>query len=155
MSHAKPVEERAGHHALPAVLGDSSVTLVVPDPPDRVPATLREHWAAVWTSPVATVLDPVSDLEPMARLFELYGLDGGMGAAVKNYMTWMSDEPEDGEKFRFDPNFFRVRLAVASEIRQLEQTLGITPRGRLTIGAAVAAAGRATPKEVPHDDAED
>lgn len=161
MSHAKPVDERGGHHALPAVLDAGAVTLVAPALPDRLatlPGNLRELWIGMWTSPVAAVLDPVSDLEPMTRLFELYGLDAVMGKALNNYMNWLAspnpyaeDEPKD-----FDPQFARVRLAVSSEVRQLEQTLGITPRGRLVIGAAVAAAGRGQPRaEVSHDDAED
>lgn len=155
MSARKPVEERGGHHALPAVIPASSGTLVAPEPPPRVPVHLHGRWAQFWTSPVAQVLDPVSDLEPAARLFELYGLDQDMGKAVNNYMEWMQNRPEDDEGFQFDPQFARVRLAVAAEVRQLEQMLGVTPRGRLAIGAAVAAAGRAAPKEVPHDDSED
>lgn len=163
MSHAKPVEERGGHHALPAVLDAGAVVLVAPALPARLsklPPHLRERWDGLWTSPVAAVLDPVSDLEPMTRLFELYGLDATMGKAVNNYMDWLaSDNPYAGaedEPKEFDPQFARVRLAVAAEVRQLEQTLGITPRGRLVIGAAVAAAGRGQPQaERPRDDADD
>lgn len=150
MSHAKPADERAGHRAAPAVLGDAGA-LAAPEPPDRVPAALHDRWRGVWTSPVARVLDPVSDLEPMTRLFELYGLDSDMHEAVRRQLTWLRDDPE----LPFDPQFARVRLAVAGEIRQLEQTLGITPRGRLVIGAAVMAAGKAQQESEVHDDADD
>jgi hypothetical protein len=152
MSHAKPVDERSGHRTAPAVI-EGATALVAPDLPAHIasiPRDLRARWEAVWTAPVAQVLDPVSDLEPMARLFELYALDRKMAGAVNKQLEWL----ENYSEMPFDPQFARVRLAVAAEIRQLEQTLGITPRGRLVIGAAVVAAGKAQQTEV-HDDAED
>lgn len=151
MSHAKPVDERAGHHALPAVVAAPG-ELVAPDPPDRVPADLRDRWRGFWTSPVAQVLDPVSDLEPVTRLFELYGLDAQMHAALNRQIEWLKDADADAP---FDPQFARIRLSVAAEIRQLEQTLGVTPRGRLVIGAAVAAVGKQQQEREVHDDADD
>lgn len=112
----------------------------------------------LWQSPVAAVLDPVSDLEPMARLFELYALDRRMRAAVKRHLDWLSSDDFNAldEAPLFDPQYARVSLAMSAEIRQLEQTLGITPRGRLAIGAAVAAATGSLPtRGEAHDDAND
>lgn len=159
MSHRKPVEERGGHHALPTVLDAGELLQLatqrpVPRPPDSIRRVdgLVDRWRAVWTSPVAVVLDPVSDYEPMCRLFTLYLRGRQLDQAFERQLSWLEagdiDQP-------FDPQFARVLLAFAGEIRQLEQTLGITPRGRLTIGAAVAAAGKALPTETEPDDADD
>jgi hypothetical protein len=86
----------------------------------------------------------------MARLFRLYQRDRQFDLALDRQLSWLEDDPE----LPFDPQFARVRLAIAGEIRQLEQTLGITPRGRLVIGAAVVAAGGQLTEEA-HDDADD
>lgn len=118
----------------------------------RLPRELRERWEAVWTSPVARILDPVSDLEPMARLFTLYRRGRQLDAAFERQLSWLEAGDVD---MPFDPQFARVMLAIAAEIRQLEQTLGITPRGRLVIGAAVVAADKAQQQREVHDDAED
>lgn len=157
VSHAKPAEERAGHHAPPSALEAPQRELVAPDPPEGLilDGELARRWRAVWTSPVAQVLDPVSDLEPMARLFKLYRRDAQFDKALDRQLEWLADSHEG---MPFDPQFARVRLAIAAEIRQLEQTLGITPRGRLVIGAAVMAASKAAGAqdgEGAHDDADD
>lgn len=158
MSHRVPEDERAGHHAPPGLLPAPVGGYVVPTPPARVPETWRDRWAAVWSSPVAAVLDPDSDLAPMARLFELYGLDEQYGAAVKRQNEALANLA-DGFDFEevFDTRLLKARLSVAAEIRQVEQTLGITPRGRLVIGAAVAAAGKASAaqQQEARDDADD
>lgn len=153
MSFSKAVDERAGHHAPPALI-EGAGGLVAPALPDRLaklPADLVARWEAVWTSPVAQVLDPVSDLEPMTRLFALYQRGRQLDDAFERQLGWLEAGDID---MPFDPQFARILLGFAAEIRQLEQTLGITPRGRLVIGAAVAAVGKAT-QEREHDDAED
>lgn len=156
MSHAKPHDERAGHRTSPEVLGGSSALVAPPLPRQlrNLPEDLVERWALLWTSPVAVVLDPVTDLEPMTRLFRLYALGRKMQGAVEQQIEWL----EGGDVGSvFDPQFSRITLGFAAEIRQLEQTLGITPRGRLVIGAAVARASGAGGQQgqVPHDDADD
>jgi hypothetical protein len=157
VSHRVPEDERAGHHAPPSLLPAPVGGYVVPAPPARVPETWRDLWAAVWRSPVAAVLDPDSDLAPMARLFELYGLDEQYGAAVKRQNQRLAELSAEDFDDLFDTRLLKARLSVAAEIRQVEQTLGITPRGRLVIGAAVAAAGKASAaqQQEARDDADD
>lgn len=153
MSHAKPSDERAGHRSTPAVLqGGDLLAPMLPESLSRLPDDLRARWHAVWTSPVAAVLDPVTDLEPMARLFSLYRRGRQLDDAFERQLSWLEAGDID---MPFDPQFARVMLAIAAEIRQLEQTLGVTPRGRLVIGAAVAAVGKASAQEAAHDDADD
>lgn len=155
VSHAKDVEQRAGHRTLPTAL-EGSAQLVAPELParlEKVDDDLQERWEAVWTSPVAQILDPVSDLEPMTRLFVLYARGRQLDEAFERQLAWLEAGDVD---MPFDPQFARVLLGFAAEIRQLEQTLGITPRGRLVIGAAVVAAGRsAGAGEAVRDDADD
>lgn len=164
MSHAKPVDERAGGQQHVAVVtAADAVRLTAPDVPEYLdlPDDLRARWVALWTSPVATVLDPTSDLEPVARLFELYELDRAIGKATRNHIKHLARMGEyvlDPDAPAFDPQLVRTRMSVAAEIRQLEQTLGVSPRGRLTIGLAVLAAGKAAAgaaEEGAHDDADD
>ena len=155
MSHAKDVDERAGHRTAPAVLGGSGALVAPPLPAylAKLPDDLVQRWRRVWTSPVAAVLDPESDLEPMARLFALYRRGRQLDDAFERQLGWLEAGDVD---MPFDPQFARVMLAIAAEIRQLEQTLGITPRGRLVIGAAVArAAGQPMNQGEVHDDADD
>lgn len=163
MSHAKPVEERAGGQQHVAVVTSAdTVRLVAPPLPDHLDlrGDLPARWEAVWTSPVATILDPVTDLEPVSRLFELYALDRSIGRATRNHVSALERAGEYLDEITtFDPQLVRTRLSVASEIRQLEQTLGISPRGRLTIGLAVLAVDRAAAGagggSEEHDDADD
>lgn len=160
MSIAKPVEQRAGHHAPPAVLpADGTVATAAPEPPDGVTGALADRWRGVWSSPIAVTLDPVSDYMPMARLFALYGLDESISTATRTHIERLQQwdpESDDDEPAAFDPQLVAARMRVASEIRSLEQTLGITPRGRLTIGLAVLAAGKAAgAQQERHDDADD
>lgn len=154
VSHRKNADERAGHRSPLAEL-DAPTSLVAPALPAqlrKLPDELRERWDALWVSPVAAVLDPVSDLEPMTRLFRLYHLQHKMFGALETHIEWLEDAREDAV---FDPAWARNALGFASEIRQLEQTLGITPRGRLMIGAAVLAASKAGVQPEVHDDADD
>lgn len=161
MSHAKPVDERAGGQQHVEVLTDAAALgLVAPEIPEHLElgGDLPARWVALWTSPVATVLDPVTDLEPVARLFELYELDRSIGRATRNHVKALERAGEYIDEITtFDPQLVRTRLSVASEIRQLEQTLAVGPRGRLTIGLAVLAAGKAAGGEQggEHDDADD
>jgi hypothetical protein len=154
VSHAKPHDERAGHRTTPTVLGDAGA-LVAPEIPDqlrKMPDELKARWLAFWTSPVAVVLDPVTDLEPVTRLFRLYALQRKMFGALEQHIETLE---QGWEGYEFDPGWARNALSFSSEIRQLEQTLGVTPRGRLVIGAAVAAAGRGQQAPEVHDDADD
>lgn len=165
MSHAKPVDERAGgQQHVEVVTASDAARLVAPPVPEHLDlgGDLRARWVALWTSPVATVLDPSSDLEPVSRLFELYELDRSIGKATRNHVKHLERLGEyvlDESAPAFDPQLVRTRMAVASEIRQLEQTLGVSPRGRLTIGLAVMAAQNAAAGAAGgdggHDDADD
>lgn len=126
---AKPVDQRQRRN-LPAVL-DGSATAeansAVPAPPSELSGPLRAAWDGLWSSPVAQLLDPVSDLPAATRLWRLYQagerLDERMASA-------------DGEEF---DAAVAARVRVASECRLLESQLGLSPRSRLALGLALLA----------------
>lgn len=94
----------------------------------------------MWTSPVAQLLDPVSDLPAASRLFGLYALGERMDKALAGDL---------------DPAWVRTRLAVAAEARMLEAALGLSPRSRLALGLALLAGKKAGSLDDLADDAND
>jgi hypothetical protein len=150
VSHRKNVDERGGHQGLPQVL-DAPAQYVVPDAPRGVDPQL---WTSLWTSPVAVVLDPVSDREPMGRLCRLYARVERYERAEDNMLSAL-ENPDAESIVEFDGKIPAAINSMNAEIRQLETSLGITPRGRLIIGAAVAAVNKGATQEAPRDDADD
>src|SRR3546814_14145341 len=56
-----------------AVVSEAAASVPeVPSPPAGVLKRTRERWAEYWSSPVAKLADPVSDLPALERLFALY-----------------------------------------------------------------------------------
>ena len=158
MSLAKPPETRQRRN-MPAVLDDVGRDLGVPSPPSRLPVTLRRQWAGLWRSPVAALLDPVSDLPTVTRLFDLYRL----GARLDRMIAQAHPEGEAGRLVRriddLDPltlagvvaeasaarqalnQTISTRMRVATECRMLEGQLGLSPRARLALGVALRRIG--------------
>src|SRR5690554_5632236 len=90
---AKRPEDRQRRN-LPAVLagsGDVPVVSGVPAPPSGLSDALRRAWSGLWTSPVAQLLDSVSDLPAVTRLFRLYAAG-----------EWLDDRMASGDVDEFD-----------------------------------------------------
>lgn len=129
---AKRPEDRQRRN-LPTVLdaGEASdPARVVPDPPAGLSGALRAAWDGLWRSPVAQLLDPVSDYPAVSRLFGLYLLGERMDARLS------APVDEDGSSFE---SMSAARVRVASECRLLEGQLGLSPRSRLALGLALLA----------------
>ncbi|WP_435589796.1 hypothetical protein [Micromonospora aurantiaca (nom. illeg.)] len=145
MSNPKNPEDRQRRN-LPAILDGSGRTSDVPRPPAGLTAALRRDWADLWTSPVAALLDPVSDLPAVSRLYELRQLGDRLGRQVR--------KPGD-----VDTGLVMARVRVATEVRLIEAALGLSPRSRLALGLALLAgrrgAGDSGGGEREHDDADD
>ncbi|WP_188193438.1 hypothetical protein [Nonomuraea sp. SYSU D8015] len=125
MSGIKQDGDRIGYGNVPAVLGSSDAGLdisEVPEPPPGLSETLQQDWVGAWTSPIARVIDPVSDLPAMRRLFELRAL-------AEVY----------ARSGNADPKLANVRIRLNSEIRMQENALGLSPRARLALGLALLA----------------
>lgn len=113
----------------PAALDVDFGVVDVPDPPAGLSARLAVAWRGLWCSPVAQLLDPVSDLAPVARLFGLYVLEERLVGAM--------DDPDDPSGLNMQ--VVNARLRLANELRQAESALGISPRARLALGLALLA----------------
>lgn len=134
MSDAKDPQDRQRRN-MPAVLGVSGPALPTPPPPGWLSQPLQSAWLGVWASPVARLLDPISDLPAVTRLFRLYTLAERIDAR-------MDAEPDpDGDEPSFHADV-SARVKVAAEVRQLEGVLGLSPRSRLALGLALLAGNR-------------
>lgn len=155
VSHAKNPEDRQRRN-MPAVLGANAPTgLTVPPTPARLSARLRRRWEGLWTSPVAQLLDPVSDLPAVTRLFDLYRLEEQLSARLAEHLAAMAIPRTPGcdnldcaceqhveVPTELDASLASARLKVAGEIRMVESALGMSPRSRLALGLALLAGGR-------------
>lgn len=149
----KAIEDRTGHHAPPADLAPITDAVTVPRPPMGLSAGLRRTWDGLWRSPVARLLDPVSDLPVVSRLFYLYKLSDRVaqqiGRADPDRLHLLMDDPDPTEETRRLIAEITAAIAswnaaiatqvrLATEIRQTEQTLGVSPKARLALGVALA-----------------
>lgn len=139
MSDAKPVESRQRRN-MPAVLPAGAAA--IPTSPAGLPAALAVQWDALWSAPVASLMDPVGDLPAVTRLFELYQL------ADKVQSQLAAADEVDGA-------LVSARVKLGSEIRLAEAQLGLSPRARLALGVALQAGGKASTLDDAVDDADD
>lgn len=125
----------------------------VPAVPFVLSKELRERWDGIWTSPLAMVLDPVTDYAIMERLFWSYRQHHRLRRMVAR-----ADPAKLAEHFaRGDFESLEVAEIAAAidklnqtmgtilklqvEIRMTEQQLGLSPRARLGLGVMIKAAG--------------
>jgi P27 family predicted phage terminase small subunit len=110
-----------------------AVDVPAPPPPPSPPAgllkTTRDRWAAYWSSPVANLADPVSDLPALERLYRLYDDLERSHRAVK-----ATGHMIEGSKEQLVMNpLLRHMQTEMAEIRQLEDRFGLSPRARLSL----------------------
>lgn len=147
MSNPKDPQSRQRRN-VPALIPASGLpSRTVPDPPRGLPARLRAQWVGLWTSPVAALLDPVSDWPAAARLFELYKIGDRLGRLIAR-----AEE--------VDTALVGSRVRCATEARLIEAQLGLSPRSRLALGLALLAGRRGAgaggeESAGGHDDADD
>lgn len=143
MSDAKSPESRQRRNLPTTLSSENSVPLTVtPSPPADLPTHLSAQWTALWTSPVAALMDPVSDLPAVRRLFELYTL-----------ADRVQEQLVDGDAL--DSGLLSARVKLASEIRLAEGQLGLSPRSRLALGIALLAGQKASSLDDAVDDADE
>lgn len=135
MSLPKPIESRQ-RRELPKVLDGNSCISEIPPAPSGISEELLEAWGGVWRSPVAALLDPVSDLPALTRLFRLYSVEERLDRVISHPRA--ADEFADMMR-----TALASRLRVAGEILKLEDRLGLSPRSRLALGVALMAGKKA------------
>lgn len=155
MSNPKPEADRQRRN-LPDVIPDVSADpATIPAVPAGLGPSLVRAWQGLWTSPVAQLLDPVSDLPVVTRLFRLYRLGELLDARIAANLGALGNAgPDDEDAPALDDKLLAVRLRVASETRLLEGQIGLSPRSRLALGLALMA-GRKGAKGSLDDAADD
>ena len=166
-AHKKQPEdiERRNQPADLATLPQSGMP--IPRPPMGLSAGLRRSWDGLWSSPVARLLDPVSDLPVVARLFYLYKLSDRMARQIDhadpmrlNVLLEDSDPTEETRRMiaeiaagiqTFNATV-STQIKIATEIRQIEQTIGVSPKARLGLGVALAGQNRSAIDDLMDDD---
>lgn len=109
-----------------------------PEPPDYLLPVTVTRWAAYWTSPVAKLVDAVSDLPALERLFWLYDDLERSRLAVAE-----TGHVIKGSKGQTVMNpLLRHMQAQAAETRQLEDRFGLSPRARLSLNLTLGQAAQ-------------
>lgn len=157
MSNPKPEADRQRRN-VPDVIPDVSADpATVPAAPAGLGPSLRRAWVGLWTSPMAQLLDPVSDLPVVSRLFQLYRLGERLDAQIAaNLRAIENAKPDDEDPPpALDEKAMAIRLRVASETRLLEGQIGLSPRSRLALGLALMAGRKGAKGAGSLDDAAD
>ena len=101
---------------------------------------------------MAQLLDPISDMPAVCRLFNLYTLGEQLDVQVSRHMALLTVGNGDVE---LDDKLLAARMRAASETRMLESQLGLSPRSRLALGLALLAGRKAGSLDDAVDDAND
>lgn len=109
----------------------------VPPAPVGVSERTVQQWLSYWSSPVAKLVDPVSDLPALERLFLLYD-------DCQQYRESIRRDPMvEGSQGQLVRNPFVKDLKDAqAEIRQLEDRFGLSPRARLGLNLTLGATAK-------------
>lgn len=109
-----------------------------PEAPDYLLPVTRERWDTYWTSPVAKLVDAVSDLPALERLFWLYDDLERSRQAVREQGHMI-----EGSKGQTVMNpLLRHMQSQAAETRQLEDRFGLSPRARLSLNLTLGQAAQ-------------
>jgi P27 family predicted phage terminase small subunit len=109
----------------------------VPSAPDGVGERTERQWLAYWSSPVAKLVDPVSDLPALERLFLLYDDCHQFRESIRKHPML---EGSQGQMVR-NP-FVKDLKDAQAEIRQLEDRFGLSPRARLGLNLTLGATAK-------------
>jgi P27 family predicted phage terminase small subunit len=108
-----------------------------PEPPDGLLKTTTDRWHEFWSSPLAKVVNPGTDIAALERLFTLYDDRERARRACKG--EWLV-RGSQGQP-RLNPLASLIAQCDA-EIRQLEDRFGLSPRSRLQLGVQFGEAAR-------------
>lgn len=156
MSNPKPEADRQRRNVPDVIPNVSADPATIPPAPTGLGPTLRRAWVGLWTSPIAQLLDPVSDLPVVTRLFQLYRLGERLDARIAANLRALENADPDAENLpTLDDKMLATRLRVASETRLLEGQIGLSPRSRLALGLALMAGRKGNKGAGSLDDAAD
>lgn len=128
--YPKPIDLRANRERRRnPLLGPTSRIAQAPPPPAGLLIASRTSWAAYWTSPLARLVEPDTDLPALARLWTLYDEMARMSrvARAQRVVAGYRGQPR--------PNpLYRVMAGIEIAILSLEDRFGLSPRARLQLG---------------------
>ncbi len=108
-----------------------------PDPPAGLLKTTRDQWETYWRSSLARYVDQDTDRPAIERLFTLYD---ERERALQGYRKSRLVKGSQGQPV-LNP-LARLMSTLDSEIRQLEDRLGLNPKARATLGITFGEAAR-------------
>lgn len=133
MSNKKPADRRQGRGTLEVGKVPAVTVRAVPAADESWREATVERWAAFWSSPLASQVEP-SDEGAFRRLFKLYDETDRLWEAIE--VTGRIVEGSQGQP-RPNPLFKQVE-AFQAEARQLEDRFGLSPMSRLRLGITFA-----------------
>jgi P27 family predicted phage terminase small subunit len=133
----KPADRRQRTNHPAVVPFRNAIPVKVPSMPAGLLISTQELWRNFWKSPLARAIEPESDFPAISRYFSL------LDERERLYRAFRRKRIVKGPKGEPVLNpAGRALLAFDSELRQLEDRLGLTPRARLQLGIAFGEAAR-------------
>ena len=123
------VDRRQSRSNLELVEGDAKLLAKIPPAPPRLLKITKIAWESYWTSTLTAVVRLDTDLPALVRLFTLYD------ERERAYRGYRSERLVKGSQDQLVLNPLARAMAVFdTEIRQLEDRFGLTPKARLALG---------------------
>jgi P27 family predicted phage terminase small subunit len=110
---------------------------VAPPPPPGLLVASKATWARFWSSPLAQIVVPDTDLSALTRLWSLYDERTRMYRAITRERVVRGSKGQP----RANPLYAQMS-ALDSAIERLEDRFGLSPRARLTLGVILGDAAR-------------
>lgn len=130
MSERKSDDERQNRITPPDLHIVPGQQVDAPPPPESLDEEMAAHWVALWDGPLGTVWHPVYDLKALQRLFAIY--------RFRDIASRMVDEEghvvTGSQGQTVDHPLIRRMEVYDREIRHIEDKMGLTPKGRLSLG---------------------
>lgn len=136
--HPKPVALRANRERRDmGLLAPQSGLFTPPDPPPGLLATSVTSWARFWSSPLARMVVPETDVETLRRLWSL------RDERERVYRALKRQRMVGGYKGQPRANPLYASMAsLDSTIERLEDRFGLSPSARLKLGVILGDAAR-------------
>lgn len=129
--------QRTNTHAVSVIPFRSTALVEAPPLPPGLLAVTRDLWNAFWRSPLAQAVEKNTDVSAITRYFSLIDERERLYRGFRRKRLVLGAQ---GQKV-LNP-MGRALHAFDSEIRQLEDRLGMNPRSRLQLGIQLGEAAR-------------
>jgi P27 family predicted phage terminase small subunit len=135
--HPKPVALRANRERRDLGLIQGGLAGPAPQPPIGLLAASRTSWERFWSSPLASIVLPDTDLPALSRLWTLYDERTRMYRTIRRLRMVRGSRGQP----RANPLYSQMSVLDATIIR-LEEAFGLSPGARLKLGVLLGDAAR-------------